>query len=96
MNEMVRLELQVDDLKVCFHSDEHRCECRKPKPGMLLSSAEEWGIDLSSSYMVGDRESDLEAGRAAGCTSYLIGEGGFPSLLAAAQFILSHGSVTRT
>jgi D-glycero-D-manno-heptose 1,7-bisphosphate phosphatase len=89
MNERVLRELLVDDLKVCFHSDEHECECRKPKPGMLLESAKEWKIDLEHSYMIGDRESDLQAGKLAGCTSLLVGADGFQSLSAAAKFILN-------
>ena len=43
------------------------CECRKPKPGMLLKAAKDFDIDLKSSGMIGDRMSDLEAGIAAGC-----------------------------
>lgn len=45
------------------------CSCRKPNPGMLLKAAEEWNIDLSRSWMIGDRECDLIAGKRAGCTS---------------------------
>lgn len=52
------------------------CECRKPKPGMLLKAAEDYNIDLSQSYMFGDGENDIKAGLAAGCKSILInGEG---------------------
>lgn len=51
------------------------CDCRKPKPGMLLKAAEDYNIDLSQSYMVGDGENDVKAGIAAGCKSVLIGEG---------------------
>lgn len=43
------------------------CDCRKPKPGMLLRAAERYNIDLSESWMLGDSESDMEAGRRAGC-----------------------------
>jgi D-glycero-D-manno-heptose 1,7-bisphosphate phosphatase len=92
MNEKVRRELAVDDLKVCFHTDEHQCECRKPKPGMITEAAKDWGIDLSSSYMIGDRDSDLEAGKAAGCVSYLVGDGGFASLALATAHILGQGA----
>ncbi|WP_028519036.1 HAD-IIIA family hydrolase [Ruminococcus flavefaciens] len=53
------------------------CECRKPKPGMLLKAAEELNIDLSRSWMVGDGENDILAGKAAGCRTALIGEGDF-------------------
>ena len=44
------------------------CDCRKPKPGMLLKAAEELNIDLNASYMIGDSDSDVQAGEAAGCT----------------------------
>lgn len=44
-----------------------RCRCRKPAPGMLLRAREEWNIDMGGSYMIGDRESDVQAGEAAGC-----------------------------
>ncbi|MEY8335444.1 HAD-IIIA family hydrolase [Lachnospiraceae bacterium 47-T17] len=49
------------------------CECRKPKPGMLLKAAEDYNIDLSQSYMVGDSMRDMEAGIAAGCKTVYIG-----------------------
>lgn len=48
------------------------CECRKPKPGMLLQAAEEFNIDLSQSYMIGDGENDIMAGVAAGCKTILV------------------------
>lgn len=51
------------------------CECRKPKPGMLLKAAEDFNIDLSQSWIVGDGENDIKAGKAAGCNTVLIGEG---------------------
>lgn len=48
------------------------CDCRKPAPGMLLQAAEEFGINLKSSFMIGDKECDLKAGIAAGCKSFLV------------------------
>lgn len=48
------------------------CECRKPKPGMLLKAAKDLNIDLSQSYMVGDGENDIKAGKAAGCKTVLL------------------------
>ncbi len=48
------------------------CECRKPKPGLLIKAAKELNIDLSRSYMVGDGENDIKAGKAAGCKTVLI------------------------
>lgn len=49
------------------------CDCRKPKPGMLLVAAEKYNIDLSQSWMIGDGENDVKAGRAAGCHVAMIG-----------------------
>jgi D-glycero-D-manno-heptose 1,7-bisphosphate phosphatase len=72
MNRRLLESLPVDSIKVCCHTQEERCACRKPKPGMLMESAVEWGISLADSYMVGDRASDVEAGRAAGCRTVFV------------------------
>ena len=61
-----------DDIKVCYHTGADACGCRKPKPGMLIEAAREWQINLSSSFMVGDRWRDVTAGKAAGCFTYFI------------------------
>ena len=53
------------------------CECRKPKPGMLIQAAKDFNIDLSQSWMIGDNENDIKAGQAAGCKTALIGDGLF-------------------
>lgn len=53
------------------------CECRKPKPGMLLKAAKDFNIDLSQSWMIGDGENDIKGGEAAGCKAALIGEQDF-------------------
>lgn len=53
------------------------CECRKPKPGMLLQAAADFNIDLSQSWMIGDGENDVKAGKAAGCRTALIGTEGY-------------------
>lgn len=66
------------------------CDCRKPKPGMLLQAAKDWNIDLSQSWMVGDGENDVAAGKNAGCKTALLDSNGamygqtatFPSLVA--------------
>ena len=75
MNAFVVQQLNVHDLKVCYHDDPDACLCRKPQPGMLLEAAQAWSIDLTRSFMVGDRFTDIEAGKAAGCTTILIGAG---------------------
>lgn len=75
MHNQLREALRIDDIKVCYHADDDGCACRKPKPGMLVEAAGEWSIDLSRSYMVGDRWRDIEAGRAAGCRTFWIDYG---------------------
>src|SRR5262249_28146892 len=72
MHEIMRRELPLDAVKVCFHGQAERCDCRKPRPGMILEAADELGINLKRSFMVGDRSSDIEAGRAAGCATVFI------------------------
>lgn len=57
------------------------CDCRKPKPGMLLQAAKDYNIDLAASWMVGDGENDIKAGIAAGCNTAMIGQGDFGQTL---------------
>jgi len=64
--------LPVDAIMTCFHTKQARCDCRKPAPGMILAAAQEFGIDLARSFMIGDRGSDIEAGVAAGCRTVFI------------------------
>lgn len=54
-----------------------KCDCRKPQPGLLLHVAKDFNIDLQASWMVGDSKSDIEAGKAAGCKTVLVGTGEF-------------------
>ena len=72
MHRRLLARFPIDSVRACCHTQNHGCDCRKPKPGMLLDSAREFGISLSRSFMVGDRASDVEAGRAAGCTTVFI------------------------
>ncbi len=65
-------KLPIDDLFVCRHSDENGCDCRKPKPGLLLQAASKWNIDLKNSYFVGDSWKDIEAGEKVFCSTFLI------------------------
>jgi D-glycero-D-manno-heptose 1,7-bisphosphate phosphatase len=79
MNEVVQRELGIDAVLVCPHDDVDDCECRKPKPGLLLQAMERFDIDRDRSFMVGDRWRDVAAGRAAGCRTVQVGsldEGG--------------------
>lgn len=67
----------LDGMYACPHHPELTgpCACRKPAPGLILEAAEEWEIDLSRSWVVGDKQSDLDAGRAAGCRTILVRTG---------------------
>ncbi len=75
INAALRFQIPVDDFRVCYHDDPDGCTCRKPQPGLLVKAAREWQIDLSNSFMVGDRWKDIEAGRRAGCATVLIDSG---------------------
>lgn len=75
MHARLLAELPLDDCRVCFHDEYDACDCRKPKPGMLLSAARAHHIDLGESFMVGDRWRDVDAGAAAGCRTVWIDRG---------------------
>lgn len=62
----------LDAWYYCPHLPEAGCACRKPRPGLLLQAAKDLNIDLSCSWMLGDKESDIKAGLAAGCHAGLI------------------------
>lgn len=68
-------ELPVDRFITCYHDGGDNCNCRKPRPGMLFAGAEEFDVDMASSFMVGDRWRDVEAGRRAGCASVFVDYG---------------------
>ena len=67
--------LPIDDIFVCYHDDADDCACRKPRPGLLLEAQRKHNIDLSRSFVVGDRWRDIDAGHAAGCKTVLIDYG---------------------
>jgi D-glycero-D-manno-heptose 1,7-bisphosphate phosphatase len=81
IHERLKDELGLDAIFTCFHDDADECDCRKPKPGLLFRAAHDLGIDLTSSFMVGDRWRDVEAGRRAGCRTLFVdcGYGESPS-----------------
>ncbi len=72
MHASLQSVLPLDDIRVCPHDDRDACDCRKPKPGMVLAAARELGISLEESYLVGDRWRDIEAGRNAGCVTIFV------------------------
>ena len=75
IHQALREALPLDDFFFCPHDDSDHCDCRKPRPGLLLQGAEKYSIDLSRSFMVGDRWRDIEAGASAGCATVWIDYG---------------------
>ena len=75
MHDILRANLPLDAVYVCTHGSDSECDCRKPKPGMLIRAADDLGIDLASSFMVGDRWRDVDCGYAAGCQTVFIDYG---------------------
>jgi D-glycero-D-manno-heptose 1,7-bisphosphate phosphatase len=72
--ELVAAGARLDGIYYCPHEVWPACSCRKPAPGMLLTAAKEHQIDLQGSWMIGDSETDMEAGKRAGCkTAKLVG-----------------------
>ncbi len=72
MHDRLREAVPIDAIEVCYHTTADACDCRKPKPGMLLRAAERLALDCHRSVMVGDRWTDVAAGRAAGCATVFI------------------------
>lgn len=85
-------DINLDGIYYCPHAPENECcECRKPQPGMLLTAAKDLDIDLSQSYIVGDKLSDILAGKAAGVKrTVLVRSGQFlpPEAIAAADWVI--------
>lgn len=75
INNFLLNSLPMDAIFVCAHDNHDYCSCRKPKPGLLLEAAKQFQIDTKSSFLVGDRWRDIEAGQAAGCACYFIDYG---------------------
>jgi D-glycero-D-manno-heptose 1,7-bisphosphate phosphatase len=72
INERLMQELPLDAIFTCYHQDADGCDCRKPRAGLLARAADALDVDLAESFMVGDRWSDVAAGQAAGCTTFLL------------------------
>ena len=92
--------IKVIDTFLCPHGEQDNCDCKKPKPGMLVEASEKYDIDLAESWMVGDRLSDIQTGINAGAKTILVLSGEpveasdatytAPDLLDAIQFIKEH------
>ena len=72
MNNFLKKEIELNDIFVCYHDDNDNCNCRKPKPGLLLQARKKWNVDFKKSFIIGDRWRDIQAGEKVGCkTIYL-------------------------
>lgn len=71
--ELAERGCQAEAFRYCPHEPDEGCRCRKPAPGMIVELADELGLDLARSWMIGDSEDDVLAGEAAGCRTALIG-----------------------
>lgn len=73
MNDFQKLQISsIDAIYVCPHDKQDSCECRKPKPGLILKAAKDYNIDLSQSFVVGDSTTDMQAAFNAGVNSILL------------------------
>jgi D-glycero-D-manno-heptose 1,7-bisphosphate phosphatase len=64
--------LPFDGIQICLHGRDEGCECKKPRPGLLLEAAKKWNIDLANSFILGDTAGDMEAGKNIGCRRILL------------------------
>lgn len=72
---LAQLGISLGGVEVCYHTGEQNCECRKPKPGLILRAADKMTIDLGRSFTIGDARRDIEAGQAAGTRTVLVRTG---------------------
>ncbi len=75
LNISLQERLPIDAIFPCYHDDSDHCNCRKPKPGLLLAAAQKFNVNVAMSYMVGDRWRDIEAGLAVGCKTFFVDYG---------------------
>lgn len=75
MHDILRTSMPLAAVEICPHAQNAGCDCRKPKPGLLIRASDRLGVDLAGSWMVGDRASDVAAGAAAGCRTIFIDRG---------------------
>jgi histidinol-phosphate phosphatase family protein len=72
ISQLCRNGAKIDAIYYCPHDIEDNCQCRKPKPGMLIEAARALSLDLGKSWMIGDKKTDIEAGKKAGCSTILL------------------------
>lgn len=73
-SDLRKAKAHIDKIYYCPHNWDEGCDCRKPKPGMLYEAQKEFSLNLSQSYLIGDDERDIEAGKSAGCRSIYVDE----------------------
>lgn len=66
---------RIDAVLYCPHRPDEGCNCRKPQPGILLHAADQWGLDLTKSLLIGDALTDMQAGLAVGCECVMVRTG---------------------
>ena len=71
--ELAREGASVDGIYYCPHHPDDNCNCRKPKPSLILQAARDFDVDMEHSFMVGDRQKDIDLGKAVGCRTILVG-----------------------
>jgi histidinol-phosphate phosphatase family protein len=72
MEELGREGAIIDGIYYCPHHPDDNCECRKPKPSLILQAARDFNIDLKHSFVIGDLQKDIELGQNAGCSTILL------------------------
>jgi D-glycero-D-manno-heptose 1,7-bisphosphate phosphatase len=72
INSTLLNKLPIDKFYTCYHDSHHLCDCRKPKPGLLIQASTDYNIDAASSFLIGDRRADILAGNSFGCKTFFI------------------------
>ncbi|MEO2083177.1 MAG: HAD family hydrolase [Desulfurobacteriaceae bacterium] len=87
---LLPFKVQIDDFLFCPHRPDEGCSCRKPGTELLFRAAEKWKIDLSRSFVIGDKDSDIEMGLRGGCRGGVrVGKAPFETFDRGGDFILS-------
>jgi len=97
ISEFKKNDIDILDVFHCPHSPESNCNCRKPKPGMLIKAKNKYKIDMQNSWMVGDKESDIIAANNSGITNTIIVRSGHPinEIDSNAKFIINSINQTK-
>ena len=93
LSEFEKEGVKIEKIYFCPHAPEALCLCRKPEPGMLLEAASELNIDLARSIMIGDKDSDLQAGQSAGVGINLKLDDRLKSVAEALEFLKKEGKI---